>query len=211
MFTTAVAKRGQGVQPATQLSRPTDWFNALPPFMEDRPYSGLSAEGAAPKAGDQSVWVCPDAQEIDPSAFPAYSLQPKIFFPYAMNMALSVWGPATAQCAHQSRTNPHDGLHGRCAGAVVFNVAFTKQYTPAARHQSMVNLAFLDGHVKSFTGDEIGSGTGDPKRPDVRWFVPTVLGWSRNLEVLHQRGRHEKQICARFDNLDLLVVCVRAG
>ncbi len=32
-------RRGQGVQPVRQLTRPTDWFNALPQLMEDRAYS----------------------------------------------------------------------------------------------------------------------------------------------------------------------------
>src|SRR5262245_65994490 len=47
-----------------------------------------------------------------------------------------------------------------------------KSYSPVARHDGLVNIAFLDGHVASYPGDWIGCGAGDPKRPDVRWFVP---------------------------------------
>src|SRR5262245_64952462 len=33
--------RGQGIQPTVQLNRPDDWFNALPPLMENTLYSEL--------------------------------------------------------------------------------------------------------------------------------------------------------------------------
>jgi prepilin-type processing-associated H-X9-DG protein len=45
-------------------------------------------------------------------------------------------------------------------------------YSPDPRHAGSVNLAFLDGHVASMSGEEVGCGVGDPQRPDVRWIVP---------------------------------------
>ena len=45
-------------------------------------------------------------------------------------------------------------------------------YSPVARHRGRVNLAFLDGHVASYTGQEVGCGIGDPMRHDVRWTIP---------------------------------------
>ncbi len=77
----ALPRRGQGVQPTTKLDRADDWFNSLPPFMENLPYSRLVQEGQQPKAGTNSVWMCPDAQEIAQSTY----------FAYGMNMALSPW------------------------------------------------------------------------------------------------------------------------
>jgi prepilin-type N-terminal cleavage/methylation domain-containing protein/prepilin-type processing-associated H-X9-DG protein len=165
-------RRGQGVQPVHQLTRPTDWFNALPSFMEDRPYSELSQLGLAPKAGDQSVWVCPEAQEIDPSAYPSYSIEPKNFFSYGMNMALSVWDQAKPDALRKLGPTHTMVFMADAPGPWCATLPSKQPYSPAPRHQGTVNIAFMDGHVDSFTGDEIGCGTGDPKRPDSRWFVP---------------------------------------
>ena len=77
--------RGQGVQPTVQLNRPDDWFNALPPIMEDTSYAELDARSMLPHPGQASVWVCPEAQIVDPDTR-APSLQ-RVFFSLAMNMA----------------------------------------------------------------------------------------------------------------------------
>jgi prepilin-type processing-associated H-X9-DG protein len=45
-------------------------------------------------------------------------------------------------------------------------------YSPVARHGGRVNVSFLDGHVTSYAGNEVGCGIGDPLRDDVRWVVP---------------------------------------
>lgn len=165
-------RRGQGSQPVMQLSRPTDWFNALPQFMEDRPYSELSQLGIAPKAGDSTVWVCPDAQEIDPKTYSAYAIEPDNFFSYAMNMALSVWDQPHPDALRKVGPTHTMVFMADAPGPWCAVLPSTRPYSPSARHQGTVNIAFLDGHVESFSGDEIGCGTGDPKRPDVRWFVP---------------------------------------
>lgn len=168
----ALPRRGQGIQPTKQLTRTADWFNALPQFIEDRPYSELSQLGIAPKAGDSSVWVCPEAQEIDPKAFPSYAVDPKIFFSYAMNMALSVWDNPKPDYLRKLGALSSMVFMADAPGPWCSVLPSQRQYSPAARHQGMVNIAFLDGHVDAFHGDDIGCGVGDPKRPDVRWFVP---------------------------------------
>jgi prepilin-type processing-associated H-X9-DG protein len=48
----------------------------------------------------------------------------------------------------------------------------SQPYSPVARHNGFVNISFLDGHVDSFLGSEVGCGVGDPERPDVVWKVP---------------------------------------
>ena len=53
-----------------------------------------------------------------------------------------------------------------------------QKYSPDPRHGGMVNVAFLDGHVKAFDGDYVGCGTaGIPDRPDICWIVPDSA-WS---------------------------------
>ena len=125
-------------------------------------YSLSFKAGTQPKAGSNSIWVCPDAEDIGQPAF----------FPYAMNMALSTW--FTKSPDNMARVGPTqtmvfmaDGLGPYCS-----TLPSTKDYSPVARHSGCVNIAFLDGHVASYSGEEVGFGVGDPKRPDVRWYIP---------------------------------------
>jgi prepilin-type processing-associated H-X9-DG protein len=61
-----------------------------------------------------------------------------------------------------------DGLGSHCS--VLPRAA---AYSPIARHVGgTVNIAFLDGRVEAFLGDEVGCGIGDPERPDIRWHPP---------------------------------------
>jgi len=165
-------RRGQGTQPVKQLTRSADWFNALPQFMEDRAYSELSQLGLAPKAGDSSVWVCPEAQEIKVDDYPSYAIEPKNFFSYAMNMALSVWDQPRPDVLRKLGPTHTMVFMADSPGPWCSVLPSKKPYSPAARHQGTANIAFLDGHVEAFYGDDLGCGTGDPKRPDIRWYVP---------------------------------------
>ena len=170
-------RRGQGVQPTKQLNRPDDWFNALPPLMENVPYIDLVSLDSRPKAENDSVWICPEASELDKQALLAYGISdvPQAFFPYAMNMWLSTWIAPLPD--HLERVGPTstmvfmaDGLGPYCS-----TVPSTQPYSPVARHAGMVNIAFLDGHVASLPGDLVGCRVGDPRLPDVRWIVPGSL------------------------------------
>jgi prepilin-type N-terminal cleavage/methylation domain-containing protein/prepilin-type processing-associated H-X9-DG protein len=156
-------RRGQGVQPTTKLDRPDDWFNALPAYVESQPYSRLTQDGLQPKPGVQSVWMCPDAQESDQS----------IFFAYGMNMALSPWDAAEADRIDRVGPTHTMAFMADAPGPHCSILPSAKPYSPIDRHRRTVNLAFLDGHVKSFSGEYVGCGVGDPQRPDIRWFVPT--------------------------------------
>ena len=157
----ALPRRGQGVQPTMQLSRPQDWFNALPPLMEDCPYLEWTQLGIAPKAGDPSVWICPEAQDISRTTF----------FSYGMNMGLSVWDQPKPD--HLQKVGPTSTMVFMTDAPGPYCAAWpsTQPYSPAARHLGCVNIAFLDGHVDSFLGDDVGCGAGDPKRSDVRLQV----------------------------------------
>jgi prepilin-type processing-associated H-X9-DG protein/prepilin-type N-terminal cleavage/methylation domain-containing protein len=156
-------RRGQGQQPTTVIDRPADWFNALPPLLDVRPYRDLVSAGRPPRPGDGSVWACPEAPDVTSGGY---------LFTYGMNMRLSTWlTPAPDRI---------DGVGD--LGTMVFMADAPSGYcsvlpsadafSPVARHAGRVNVAFLDGHVASFTGAEAGGGIGDPLRPDVRWVVP---------------------------------------
>jgi prepilin-type N-terminal cleavage/methylation domain-containing protein/prepilin-type processing-associated H-X9-DG protein len=158
----ALPRRGQGQQPTMQLTRPQDWFNALPTLMEEHPYSELSQQGIVPKPGDHSVWICPEAQELPQT----------IFFGYAMNMGLSVWDHPNPDYLDKVGPTGTMVFMADSPGPYCSTWPSVHPYSPVARHQGLVNIAFLDGHVESFSGDDVGCGVGDPKRPDVRWQVP---------------------------------------
>ncbi len=171
--------RGWGIQPTTQFDAMDDWINALPSFAEGPPYIELVKANKKPKAGDASIWVCPDAVSIEQlrggelDTAIAAQIDPSTFFSYGMNMALS--NPFMGRPDHIDRVGPlqtmvfmADGLGPWCSV-----IPHTKDFTPIARHVGgTVNIAFLDGHVEAYSGDNVGCRIGDPKRPDVVWFPP---------------------------------------
>ena len=118
--------RGQGVQPTTRLDAMDDWINAIPQFAESQPYIELVAANQKPKAGDSSIWICPEAvsidqlhtDELDPAV--ANHIDPTTFFAYGMNMALST--PYMGRPDHIDRVGPlqtmvfmADGLGPYCS------------------------------------------------------------------------------------------------
>jgi len=155
-------RRGQGVQMTTVINRPSDWFNALPPMLHLPSFNDLVTAGKMPRPGDHSFFVCPSA--VDGSQ--------QYFFSYAMNMRLSTWDAPLPDRINRIGSWSTvvfltDGPGTYCSVLPTVN-----NYCPLARHHGRSNIAFLDGHVASYTGQEIGCGVGDPKRPDVRWMIP---------------------------------------
>lgn len=160
--------RGQGAQPTTRLDSMDDWFNAIPQFMENPPYVDFVSAGNRPKAGDGSEWICPDAEPID------YPTQPT-FFAYGMNMALSA--PFNGRPDNIAKVGPLQTMvfMSEALGPWCSVLPSKEGYSPVARHMGKtINIAFLDGRVESYLGDEIGCGTGDPGRPDIRWYPPNT-------------------------------------
>ncbi|MGH7176105.1 MAG: prepilin-type N-terminal cleavage/methylation domain-containing protein [Tepidisphaeraceae bacterium] len=155
-------RRGQGAQATTVINRPSDWFNALPPMLRLRPLVDLVAESNAPRPGDGSVWMCPSSMDAGQ----------KYFFAYAMNMRLSTWQSSTPD--RISRIGSWSTVVFMTEGPGVYCSVLpdNADYSPVARHNKRINIAFLDGHVSSYDGAEIGCGVGDPRRADVRWVVP---------------------------------------
>jgi prepilin-type processing-associated H-X9-DG protein/prepilin-type N-terminal cleavage/methylation domain-containing protein len=168
-------RRGQGVGPTAQVTRPTDWFNALPPLMKGLEYGDadpsvrtLISSNSIPRPWDNSVWICPQANDM-PGQY---------YWAFGMNMALSVWE------ANQNNGQPNKitGV-GPTATMVLFADApgnycsvypskLPDGYNPVPRHNNAVNICFLDGHVEAILGSYIGCDKGVIPRADVRWLPP---------------------------------------
>jgi prepilin-type N-terminal cleavage/methylation domain-containing protein len=160
-------RRGQGVKPLDQITRPEDWFNALPPYLSLLPYQQLYTNSHRPMAGANSLFICPTAS--DPGS--------NHFLPYSMNMNLCPWGDS----GHSEPTKFGDVLHpaqvvtlADAPGPYSATYPSSNPYSPIARHSQRLNLLFLAGQVQSFTGAYVGCGIGDPGRDDVRWLTGTA-------------------------------------
>lgn len=162
-------RRGQGVQPTSQINRPQDWFNALPPLVQLKPYVDLASAGTIPRPdGPHSIWLCPQASDM---AGPCY-------WSYGMNMGLSV------EEASQNNGMPDKITRVGNTSVMVFMAdapgnycsVFPSRtpggYNPVARHDRRVNLCFLDGHAAAFAATYIGVGSGLIEHLDVRWHPP---------------------------------------
>jgi prepilin-type N-terminal cleavage/methylation domain-containing protein/prepilin-type processing-associated H-X9-DG protein len=161
-------RRGQGVAPTTNIIRPTDWFNALPPIYRMSAYMDLSAAGQIPRPDSTSVWICPEAS--DPGGM--------YYWSYAMNMGLSVWETNVNNGNPDKITAVGDDsvmvmlTDGPGAYAAVFPSITPGGYNPVPRHNGNVNVLFLDCHVTAFSGAYVGCGTGLPVHTDVVWHPP---------------------------------------
>jgi prepilin-type processing-associated H-X9-DG protein/prepilin-type N-terminal cleavage/methylation domain-containing protein len=153
--------RGQGVQPTEKFDRLVDWFNALPLFMEQEPL--VNVKDVLPfRPGENSVWMCPDMPESDKP----------VYFSYGMNMWLS---PTIAKRPDDiAKVGPTSTMvfMSEGNGTQCSLLPSDKPYSPVARHNGSVNIAFLDGHVTAFTGEQVGCGVGDPHLPAICWVVP---------------------------------------
>ena len=156
-------RRGQGVQPTTRLDRDTDWFNALPLLMNGSSYLDLTSAGMAPKPGDRSIWICPEAKG------PA----PAVYFAYAMNMRLSVWDAPEPDRIDQVAPPAVQVFLAEAPGLYCSVLPAPDPYSLVARHSGSTVLAFLDDHVAQFSSAAVGCGVGDPLRPEIQWHVPS--------------------------------------
>ncbi|MCC7518649.1 MAG: prepilin-type N-terminal cleavage/methylation domain-containing protein [Verrucomicrobiae bacterium] len=156
-------RRGQGVQPLWRLDRPEDWFNALPPYLGLPPYADLAANSRRPKAHEDSVFVCPSAE--DPGD--------DVFLAYGMNMNLSPWNLAQPTRLSDIQEPSKVVALGDARGDYSSIYPSRQPYSPVARHSGRVNLLFLDGHAQAFTGADAGCGVGDPRCFDIHWLTGT--------------------------------------
>jgi prepilin-type N-terminal cleavage/methylation domain-containing protein/prepilin-type processing-associated H-X9-DG protein len=157
-------RRGQGVQPVAQLDRPTDWFNALPPYAGVPGYGQLVSTGQRPKAGDKSIYVRPGAK--DPGGV--------AFLSYGMNMNLSPWNLTNATLLTQVDRPSMVVFLAETPGQYSSTYPSKMPYSCQAPYRGQGNILFLDGHVQAFSAAYLGVNKGDPGRDDVRWLTGTV-------------------------------------
>jgi prepilin-type N-terminal cleavage/methylation domain-containing protein/prepilin-type processing-associated H-X9-DG protein len=158
-----IPRRGQGVQPVAQLTRPEDWFNALPPYLGSQGYGALVAAGRRPKAGDNSIFVRPGAKDPGGTAF----------LSYGMNMNLSPWNLSLATKLSQIASPAITVFLAETPGQYASTYPSTQPYSCQAPYRKQGDVLFLDGHVNSFSAVYLGVSKGDPHRPDVSWLTGT--------------------------------------
>lgn len=154
-------RRGQGIRPVRRLTRPSDWFNALPPYVGESPYKELVATGQRPGTSSSSLFICPSACDPGETAF----------FPLAMNIYLSPWNRATPHRLCELGEHARLAFMADAPGPYASTVPARYDYSTVARHNSKANVAFLDGHSHSFHGGYLGCGCGlpAPEHEDVKW------------------------------------------
>jgi len=157
-------RRGQGVQTLAQINRPTDWFNALPPYFELSSFDEMVTNNCKPNAHSQSVFICPTAN--DPGG--------TYFLSYGMNMNLSPWNLAAPTRFSEVAQPDCVVAMADAPGPYASTYPSAQPYGIVARHASRVNLLFLAGQVKSLAGSYVGCGVGDPGLADVRWLTGTA-------------------------------------
>jgi len=161
-------RRGQGVQVLNLITRPDDWFNALPPYFNQSAFESLVNAGKSPAPGDHNVFICPDA------AMPEDALpNARYFLCYGMNMNLSTWNlPQPTKFASVAQPDFCVSI-GESPGSYASTYPSAQAYGIVARHVGQINLLFLAGAVRSFKGSYVGCGEGDPGCNDVRWLTGT--------------------------------------
>jgi prepilin-type N-terminal cleavage/methylation domain-containing protein len=154
-------RRGQGVQTLALITRPDDWFNALPFYFGLPSFEDMVADNRRPAAHDKFVFICPVAD--DPGG--------TYFLPYGMNMNLSTWILPLAAKFSQVAQPACVVAMADAPGPYASTYPSARPYGIVARHSSRINLLFLTGQVGSFAGSYVGCSTSDPGREDVRWLT----------------------------------------
>ena len=100
------------------------------------------------------------------------------FLPYAMNMNLCPWGNSgqTEATKFGDVVRPAEVVAiADAPGPYSATYPSKNPYSPLPRHDNgdRVNLLFLMGGVRSFSGSYVGCGSGDPHHEDVRWLTGT--------------------------------------
>jgi prepilin-type N-terminal cleavage/methylation domain-containing protein/prepilin-type processing-associated H-X9-DG protein len=159
-----IPRRGQGVQPVGQLTRPEDWFNALPPYLGMQGYGALVAAGRKPKAGDNSIFIRPGAKDPGGTAF----------LSYGMNMNLSPWDITQATRLSLIEHPAITVFMAETPGQYASTYPSKRPYSCQAPYRNQGNILFLDGHVTAYSATYLGVNKGDPKQPDVSWLTGTA-------------------------------------
>lgn len=159
-------RRGQGVQPLTQLTRPADWFNALPAYFGQPSFEEMMSNKTAPLPQGKSVFICPTALNTNPAD--------PCFLPLSMNMNLSPWNLPNPPTMSEIQMPIYVVAMAEAPGPYSATYPSGQPYSIVARHTGGINLLFLEGQVNHYPGTTVGCGAGDPGLPDVRWLTGTA-------------------------------------
>ena len=157
-------RRGQGVQTLNEIDRPTDWFNALPPYFGLSSFQLMISNKTVPAAHSQSVFICPAAG--NPGA--------TYFLPYGMNMNLSPWNLVLPIQYFQVNQPAFVVAMAEAPGQYASTYPSKNAWGIVARHARQIDLLFLAGAAQSFAGSYVGCGAGDPGLPNIRWLTGTA-------------------------------------
>jgi prepilin-type N-terminal cleavage/methylation domain-containing protein len=163
-FEDYLPRRGQGVQTLVQIDRPTDWFNALPPYFALVSFAQMVTNQTVPAAHDHSIFICPTAENPGGT----------YFLPYGMNMNLCPWNLATPTKITDVVQPSFVVAMADAPGQYSSTYPSTRPYSVAARHRARANILFLAGRVESYAVMYLGCGVGDPQHDDVRWLTGTA-------------------------------------
>lgn len=154
-------RRGQGVQQldSSHINRPTDWFNALPPYMGESSIATDGSFNTFPQPHSNSVFICPSATRAGGS----------YFLPYGMNMYLSPWDQPEPDKMVAIPAPDQLAFLADAPGQYSSTVPSSQPYSVAARHDGRANVCFVDGHVASFDGAALGCGVGQLPLAGIRW------------------------------------------
>jgi len=158
-------RRGQGVQPLTQINRPTDWINALPVYLGLPMFEQMVSNNATPAPRSQSAFICPTALNTNTNG--------TYFLPYGMNMNLCPWNLPAPTTFSQIVKPVCVVAMADAPGPYSATYPSVQPYSIVARHAAHINLLFLSGQVQGFPGALVGCGTGDPGLSNVRWLTGT--------------------------------------
>lgn len=161
----ALPRRGQGVQPLTQINRPTDWFNALPVYLGLPAFQAMVSNNATPAPQSQSLFICPTGVNTNADAL--------YFLPYGMNMNLCPWNLPEPTTLGQLVMPIYVVEMADAPGGYASTYPSTQPYSIVARHTKHINLLMVAGQVQGYAGSHVGCGAGDPGLPDVRWLTGT--------------------------------------
>jgi prepilin-type N-terminal cleavage/methylation domain-containing protein/prepilin-type processing-associated H-X9-DG protein len=157
------------------------WFNALPPYVAQKPLNDYAA-AAANFVNGKSIFNCPNAvflnaDNVDPLV--------RVAFSYGINYrgnigAVTISTPLRASVVRNpsafvvfsdSRANSQEKTYATTS--TDYGVPRGSLRHLGTRHNFGANLIFLDGHSSFFKYDYLaypnGANVGDPGRADVNW------------------------------------------
>jgi prepilin-type N-terminal cleavage/methylation domain-containing protein/prepilin-type processing-associated H-X9-DG protein len=165
----------------------SDWFNALPPYVAQRPLWQYGADGQSQNvfSSSQSIFVCPTAAAMprdaamdpDPAVMPTfnYGMNQRINYPAAPEAPFritqavnpSAFVVFSEQRVHAVET-PYYG-----SNPTDLSSTYSCYNRFSGRHNAGGNIVFGDGHAGRFRYDYvcalINGKLSDPGRADINW------------------------------------------